>query len=29
MFVAWAVIPVSETSGWHGFAKQYLLLAGR
>jgi hypothetical protein len=29
MFLAWVVIPISETGAWHGFAKGYLQLAGR
>lgn len=29
MFLAWAVIPVSETAAWHGFARNYLQLAGK
>ena len=29
MFVAWVVIPISETSAWHGFARDFLALAGK
>ena len=29
VFVAWAVIPVSETAAWHGVARGFLALAGR
>ena len=28
MFVAWVVIPISETSVWHHFARFYMTLAG-
>jgi hypothetical protein len=28
MFLAWAVIPISETATWHAFAKGYLALGG-
>jgi hypothetical protein len=28
LFVAWVVIPISETAAWHNFARFYLTLAG-
>ena len=29
MFVAWVVIPISETQAWHGLARDFLALAGK
>ena len=29
MFAAWVVIPISETAAWHGFARDFLALAGK
>ena len=29
VFVAWAVIPISETAAWHGVARDFLALGGK
>ena len=29
VFVAWVVIPISETAAWHGLARDFLALAGK